>query len=334
MIRFAHPLSALLLTGTLVLATQGATADTSPSTLARTPIQAPGYYRMMLGQFEVTAISDGTITLPVDKLLRHVDAKTLRNDLTKAHLSTQVETSINAFVINTGEHVILVDTGSGHLFGDQGGQLLKSLAAAGYPADKIDTILLTHLHADHSGGLADQGRLAFPNAQVYVHQADVDFWLNPAAHRKDVDATVSHGFEEARDALQPVMEAKRLHTFDRTTELLPGIRALPTPGHTPGHTRYEVTSDGQTLVLWGDIIHVAAAQLNAPARTIRFDVHEHEAAASRKALLRDAAQHHYLIGAAHIAFPGLGYVDSLDGGDHYHWQPINYSLKGLTPYAR
>ncbi len=126
--------------------------------------QAPGYYRMMLGDWQITAVSDGTVTIPADKLLTRITPDALKTRLADDALTPQVETSINAYVINTGDKLILVDSGAGALLGNNGGHLPENLRAAGIDPSQIDTVLLTHIHADHSGGVQRDGKPVFPNA--------------------------------------------------------------------------------------------------------------------------------------------------------------------------
>ncbi|OZI23814.1 MBL fold metallo-hydrolase [Bordetella genomosp. 9] len=290
--------------------------------------QAPGFYRMMLGQFEVTAISDGTIAIPLDKLLQTPPEQT-QADLARAHRSEPVETSINTFLIHTGTHLVLVDTGAGDFFGGRGGgQLLRNIKAAGYDAADIDRVLLTHIHGDHSGGLTVKGRMLFLNADVYVDKHDADYWLDPANAAKAPEKD-RHVFEQARQSLDPYAQAGRLKPFASGARILPGIRAIPQPGHTPGHTRYLVESDGHRLELWGDIVHAEEVQFSRPNVTIQFDVVAAEAARARKQAFDEAARDGYLVGGAHIPFPGLGHVQR--DGQGYRWLPVAYSLDGLKP---
>ncbi|HEY0208609.1 MBL fold metallo-hydrolase [Acerihabitans sp.] len=304
----------------------------SPAPVAQQKHQAPGFYRMMLGKFEITAISDGTVTIPLDKLLLDIPPAVLKQRLADEDMSTLVETSINAYVINTGSNLILVDTGSGPLFGKDGGRLFENLRAAGYPAEKIDTVLLTHIHADHSGGLVHNGKYAFPNATVWVNRQDADFWLNPENIDR-VRESEKHTFPESASSFRPVINAGRLKTFTGKTQLLPGINTLPAPGHTPGHTLYLIESAGQKLLIWGDTIHSSAVQLPDPDTTISFDWNKTQAAKSRKTVLEQAVKNNYLIAADHIAFPGLGHVkyrEAMAGNQRgYRWVPVNYSLSGL-----
>lgn len=286
--------------------------------------QAPGYYRMTLGKLRITAVSDGTVTVPLDTLLTHVSPEKLREAMARDALTPQAETSINAYVIDDGKKRVLVDTGAGELFGRNGGHLLTNLAAAGYPAETIDTVLLTHIHADHSGGVSRAGKPAFPKAEVFVDKRDVDFWLNPANVNR-VEASQAHTFAESERTLRPVINAGRLKTFLAPATLPGGIRAESTAGHTPGSVLYRVESEGQTLVLWGDIIHAKAVQMPDPDVAIHFDVNQQQAIGTRERILRQAADQGYWVAAAHISFPGLGHVQR--DGQGYRWVPGNYTTQ-------
>ncbi|CAI0730199.1 ribonuclease Z [Serratia proteamaculans] len=307
-------LSALAFAGLLL--THAATADTQ--------VQAPGYYRMPLGKFVITAVSDGTVTIPLDKLLTHISPQELKQRMAQEAMTPQAETSINTFVIDTGKQRVLVDTGAGPLFGKAGGHLLENLRAAGYPAETLDAVLLTHIHGDHSGGVSLNGKPAFPNALVYVDKKDVDFWLNTANLSK-VEASQRHTFKESADSLNPVIAADKLRTFTAPLRVLDGIQALPAPGHTPGSVVYRVESEGQTLVLWGDIIHAKAVQMPDPEVAIHFDVNQQQAVQTRERILAQVAREGDWVAAAHISFPGLGHVKV--EGNGYRWVAANYTTQ-------
>ncbi|CAH6362946.1 MBL fold metallo-hydrolase [Pantoea agglomerans] len=286
--------------------------------------QAPGYYRMTLGKLRITAVSDGTVTVPLNKLLTNISPEKLNQEMARDSMTLQAETSINAFVIDNGKQRILVDTGAGELFGHNGGHLLTNLAAAGYPAESIDAVLLTHIHADHSGGVSRAGKPAFPKAEVFVDKRDVDFWLNPANVSR-VEASQVHTFAESERTLRPVINAGLLKTFMAPATLPGGIRAESTAGHTPGSVLYRVESEGQSLVLWGDIIHAKAVQMPDPEVAIHFDVNQKQAITTRERVLKQAADQGYWVAAAHIAFPGLGHVQH--EGNAYRWVPANYTTQ-------
>jgi glyoxylase-like metal-dependent hydrolase (beta-lactamase superfamily II) len=284
--------------------------------------QAPGFYRVLLGDVEITAVSDGTVDTPLDTLLTNTSAAHVKDVLAFHHLGTQVETSINAFLVNTGKQLVLIDTGAGTSFGAHGGHLADSIRAAGYRPEDVDVVLLTHIHGDHSNGLTIAGRAVFPNAEVVVAKGDADAWLNPA-NRAKVRPESVHVVDEALAAFAPYRKAGRVRTFDGPGEVVPGIRAVPIPGHTPGHTMYELTAGGKTVRFIGDTVHAKDVQMAEPQITIRFDEDDAAARRQREALFADTAARGTIVAAPHTPFPGFGYIER--NGNGYLWAPLNYS---------
>jgi len=282
---------------------------------------APGYYRVMLGDFEVTALSDGTVALPADKLLTNTTPEKTLKSLQKYHLSTPVQTSVNGYLINTGSKLVLIDTGAASLFGPTLGRLAASLKAAGYSPEQVDEVYITHMHGDHVGGLMIGDQMAFPNAIVRADKHDADFWLSQANMDK-APADAKGSFQAAMVSLNPYVKAGKFKSFDGDTELVPGVKAVAARGHTPGHSAYWVESKGQKLMLWGDLMHVAAVQFENPTVTITFDSDSKAAMAQRLKAYAEAAKQGYMVGATHLSFPGLGYIRS--EGKGYAWMPINY----------
>jgi glyoxylase-like metal-dependent hydrolase (beta-lactamase superfamily II) len=307
--------------------------------------QGPGFYRIMLGDFEVTALLDGTHRFPAYQVLAR--ARTSSNDvkgpqelLTSASpgqidaalaaidLRAPPEGSINAFLVNTGQQLILIDAGAGALYGACCGRLLQNLRAAGYEPEQVDEVLLTHLHADHVGGVMADEKPAFPNAIVRVSQRDADYWLNDA-NEKAAPAILTPMFEGAKHVLKPYIDSGRFQPFDYGSDLAPGIKAMATPGHSPGHSSYAVESRGQKLLVWGDIVHVAPIQFPDPSVTTTYDTDPRSAERQRDALFADAAQKGYWVAAAHITFPGLGHVGVRD--NHFIWIPGQYTTELPAP---
>jgi glyoxylase-like metal-dependent hydrolase (beta-lactamase superfamily II) len=292
--------------------------------LAEAPMvkRQAGFYRLMVGAFEVTALSDGTNPMPALKLL-HGDPTRIAEALKRNFLGEQVETSHNAFLVHTGTKLVLIDAGAGKLLGPDTGDLLNNLRAAGYRPEEVDEIYLTHMHVDHVGGQIASGQLAFPNAIVRVDKREADYWLNEANMRA-APAEAKRFFDGAKVSVTPYMQAGKVKMFEGATALIPGMRAQSAYGHTPGHTMYVVESRGEKLVLWGDIVHVAAVQFPDPSVTIAYDVNPVEAEHTRELVFADAAKNAYLIGGAHMSFPGLGHVRK-DGENTYTYVPLNYS---------
>lgn len=296
----------------------------APAAMAEAPlqkVQAPGWYRLMLGQFEVTALNDGTVELPVDRLLQG-PAPVIAKGLAHHHLSSPLETSVNAFLINTGSKLVLVDAGAGTLFGPTLGKLAAQIASAGYRTDQVDHVLITHMHPDHVGGLSAEGKIVFPRATVHLDQADRDFWMSKA----NMDAAPADRkglFQGAQVSLAAYEAAGKLKTFNQDGEVVPGISAKATHGHTAGHTVYVVESQGKRMTLIGDLIHVAAVQLASPHITIGFDSDAKQARAQRLQTFQQLAKEGSLVGASHLPFPGVGRLQA--AGKGYTWLPLNYS---------
>jgi glyoxylase-like metal-dependent hydrolase (beta-lactamase superfamily II) len=314
-IRLMHRMLVALIAPCFVVAAANAAAPQQKT-------QAPGYYRMMLGDFEITALSDGTVDLKPKELLTRTTPAHVGQMLARSFETEIVPTSVNAFLINTGDKLILVDTGAAKLFGPTLGNLLSNLAAAGYKPEQVDAVLITHMHPDHVGGLVADGKIAFPNATVHADQRDAAFWLSSAELDK-APAAMKGFFQGAAASLNPYVGAGKLKTFDGSTDLFPGIRAVAAPGHTPGHTTYVIESKGEKLVLWGDLMHVAAVQFPEPAVTIAFDTDSPAAARERAKAYADAAKGRYLVAGAHLPFPGIGHLRA--DGKGYAWVPVDYN---------
>jgi len=304
----------------------GVLLSLSSSALAGAPFantQAPGWYRMSLGDFEVTALSDGTFSsVPIEKMLTGITPAKVDAALTTAYMKPPFETSVNCFVINTGSKLVMIDAGAGSLFGPTLGKMLASLKASGYQPEQIDEIYITHMHADHVGGLVSNGKLVFPNAVVRAGKADADYWLSKENLDKAPDA-MKDFFRGAQASLNPYVAAGKFKPIEGEVELVPGIRAIPANGHTPGHTIYEVQSNGQKLVTWGDLMHIAAIQFPDPSVTVQFDSDAKKAAAARKKAFAEAAKQGSFAAVAHVSFPGIGQLRPDGAG--YRWYPVNYS---------
>ncbi|HIF6780740.1 TPA: MBL fold metallo-hydrolase, partial [Serratia marcescens] len=164
-------------------------------------------------------------------------------------------------------------------------------------------------------------RLAFPNATVWVEKDEVAFWLSEEKKRQ-AEEKDKRFFDAAIASLQPYVTAGKLKTFAGNQALTPGISAIDTRGHTPGHSVFAVESKGKKMVILGDMIHVASVQFTDPNVAIAYDIDVPAAVAQRKRLFDDLVQQRALVAGAHLSFPGLGYINKQGKG--YDWQPLNY----------
>jgi len=301
------------------------------SALAQAPqqgTQAPGYFRLALGDYEVTALFDGYNDLS-PKLLQGMSQAQIRALLARRSIETPgVQTAFNAFLVNTGKQLILVDSGAGQCIGATAGQLLANMRAAGYEPEQVDTILLTHLHLDHVCGLVDaQKQALFTNATVYAAKAEADYWLDPAALAK-APAGAREFFKIAQESTAPYVASGRFKTFDAGQSPLPGlVEATLEAGHTPGSTTYRFSSQNQSIVFMGDLVHNLAVQFEHPEVSIDFDVNSAQAINARQAVFSAAVTSKTWVTAAHLPFPGIGHITAQ--GKHFQWVPVEYG-----PYKR
>jgi glyoxylase-like metal-dependent hydrolase (beta-lactamase superfamily II) len=286
---------------------------------AQTPLSTeatPGWYRMQLGKFEITALADGTLELPVSTYLPMLNPGRTKALLARDYLSNTVPLTVNAYLVNTGAKLVLIDTGAGasQMFGPRLGRLEVHLRASGYTPEQVDEVYITHLHPDHFGGLAREGRALFANAIVRAEAREAAQHLAPSGDKEEPDSALAK--------FKPYVAAQKFLPFSGPTELTPGIRAVPAPGHTVGHTVFAIESEGQRLVLWGDLLQVAAIQFPVPSATFQFDWNARQSARQRQAQFAAAAKRGYYVAAAHLAFPGIGKLRAEGGG--YRWVPVGH----------
>jgi len=286
--------------------------------------QQPGFYRLKVGDLEVTALYDGTRVfdpqwLNGTKATMDGVVKGLNED---PHMLDVVD---SGFLVNTGKQLILVDAGAGTWWGGGAlGRLVGSLRSAGYTPEEVDLVLVTHLHSDHVGGLTTQdGKRVFPNAEVYVAKAESDFWLSPEIAAK-APKDAQPFFQSAQAIAAPYIKAGKWHTFTGSETIVDGMQLVPLPGHTPGHTGYEFSSIGQKILFWGDTIHAQRVQFPHPEVTAVFDIDPAAALATRNQLLPKLAGGDVLIAGPHSSvFPPVGRLRKEGSG--YSWVPVVFT---------
>ncbi len=281
--------------------------------------QVPGYYRYRVGKIEITALLDGYMPLP-DEFVFGYDEQAARAATAQSYrrfTPGYTNIPVNGYVINTGSKLILLDSGGPAMAFETLGGLVENLRAAGFDPSDIDTVLFTHFHPDHIGALLDdKGNRAFDAATLVCAEAEWDF-----AHSDEVRNAAPESFRGFIDLVRNFVAsyADRREMFDGEKELFSGITSVPLPGHTPGHTGYAIHSDGESLLIWGDVIHVSTLQFAHPDWGVVFDTDPSMAAQTRGRMLDRASADRMAVAGMHIDFPGFGYVEK--AGNAYRHVP-------------
>jgi glyoxylase-like metal-dependent hydrolase (beta-lactamase superfamily II) len=283
-----------------------------PSAAGSHATQAPGWFRYTAGDFTVTALQDGVINLPPGGF-KGIPAEQIQALSARAfsYSDKGVPTSVNAYLVDTGAHRILVDAGNAECYGWKLGGLAANLKASGYAPGDIDILVLTHLHGDHVCGLVENGKKLFPKAAVWADAKEAAYWLD--AQNKATPAG-------AREAL--ALYGRNFHTFKPGDVIAPGMTIVPAPGHTPGHTAFRFESKGAALLVFGDIVHNSFVQFAHPEVSVMSDTDRAQAVATRQELFAKAAAENTPVAGAHVPFPGIGRLRK--DGNGYVFVPVEF----------
>jgi glyoxylase-like metal-dependent hydrolase (beta-lactamase superfamily II) len=280
--------------------------------MARVPDrQVPGVHHRRVGDAVVTAVSDGHLDGSM-AVLQNIAPEEAARMLRDAFRPVPRRTAVNTFLIHAGGRVALVDTGCGDAMAATAGRLQSNLAASGVRPEEVDAVLLTHMHPDHSNGLADaEGRALFPRAELVMHEAEWSHWHDDAAMARADETARERNFRAARDQAAPYRDRLRLF---KGGEVFPGVTAMPFPGHTPGHSGYMVASGSDSLLIWGDIVHVPEIQVPRPEVTMAFDVDPAQAEATRRRVFDMVWTDKQAFTGMHLHFPGHARLLRRNGG--------------------
>ena len=304
----SQPSRRSFLTGPLLAAGCAALARPARAVAPAAATQGPGVYRYKLGDYQLTALYDGTWFLPIDEhFVRNANGVEVNKALAAAFLPPNVlPVSFTALLVNTGSKLILIDTGTAGQITDSAGFMNGNLAVAGVKPADIDTIVISHFHPDHINGIKTKdGGKVFANAEILVPEPEWSYWMDDA-HMTGVPKSVHGYFLNARRIFKDI--AREVRQFRPGAEVAPGIVSIPAYGHTPGHTAFAVHSGNQSLLVISDTAREPYLFVRHPQWQPSYDMDGALAAKARLAMLDRAASDRMLVQAYHFPFPACGHI--------------------------
>ncbi len=282
----------------------------------------PPIHRFVLGDVEITSILDGAVSMDISPpFLLDESKEEIAAIARAARLPTdKLENNFVPVVINTGEALVLIDTGLGEMGHSKGaGHLHARLNDAGYSPKDIDIVMITHVHPDHIGGLWNNGERAFPNAQLMIGRREFDAWLSG----NDIPPQRVQNRELFLKIVAPLEDDFRF--LEDGDVIAPGLTAEAAFGHSAGHMMVRVKSAGKEVLIWGDVANHYVFSVGHPDSKVGFDDDKHAATTTRNRVLAEAAKTGVLIVGHHMPFPSVGYVERAESG--YRWVPAAYQLR-------
>jgi glyoxylase-like metal-dependent hydrolase (beta-lactamase superfamily II) len=285
------------------------------------PGQVPGVYRRNVGDIAVASVNDGMIPTTFDHIVG-ADPAACEAEHRAGKRPTPPWLTVDVFLIETADLLMLVDAGYAETIATVG-RLVPNLAVLGVGPSDIDAVLMTHLHADHDAGLiTKEGAAVFPRAELVVHEEELAFWRDDSniarlsEGQKSDFALATTVLAAYADRIRPV----------RAGDVGNGISAVPTPGHTPGHTAWRISSGGEQLLIWGDVIHLPGVQFAIPEASVIYDLDSRAAATARRRVLDMVAADRIPVAGIHLDFPGYGRVAAKANGGFVYtaelWTPV------------
>jgi glyoxylase-like metal-dependent hydrolase (beta-lactamase superfamily II) len=291
--------------------------------------QVPGYYRYKVGDFQVTVVTDGVnrFKLP-DEFVTNKKKDEVQGALAALHMDPELfYNPYNPIVINTGSKLVLMDTGTGEaaFANSKGaiGQLQTNLAAAGFDPKSFDAVIISHYHGDHINGLikADNS-VAFPNAEILVPAPEHAFWMDDGEMSRASKGRVETNFKNVRRVFNADV-MKRVRTYEWGKDVIPGVAALGTPGHTPGHTSYVVSSGSAKVYVQADVTHVPYLFARHPDWHAFYDQDPAMAETTRRKVYDMLVAERMQVQGFHYPFPSHAYVEK--SGTGYREIPVTWN---------
>jgi glyoxylase-like metal-dependent hydrolase (beta-lactamase superfamily II) len=284
--------------------------------------QAPGFYRYKVGDIEVNVITDGVVRAKLaDNFVTNVKPEEVKDALAAAHYDREIfNNTFTPIVLNTGGKLVLIDTGVGEagFNGTKGtaGQFTNNLNASGLNPGMIDTVIISHYHGDHMNGLLKaDGSIAYPNAEILVPAPEHAFWTNDAEMAKAPKGRMEELFKNNRRVFGTAEVTKRLRTYEHGKEVVPGVTAVSTPGHTPGHTSFVVASGNNKVFVQSDVTHVPYLFVRHPNWHAAYDQDGAMAETTRRKVYDMLVADKTMVQGFHYPFPAHAYIEK--SGDGY-----------------
>jgi glyoxylase-like metal-dependent hydrolase (beta-lactamase superfamily II) len=293
--------------------------------------QAPGFYRYKVGTTEITVVTDGLNQFPLpDDFVTNMKKEEVQAGLAAAYMDKNIFFNpYNPIVINTGSKLVLVDTGTGEAAYTQSkgkiGQLLTNLAAAGLDPKAFDAVIISHYHGDHINGLIKaDNTVAFPNAEILVPAKEHAFWMDDGEMSRAPKGRMETNFKNVRRVFNDDVK-KRVRTYEWDKDVIPGMLAVGTPGHSTGHTSFVVSSGSDKVFVQSDMTHVPFLFVRNPGWHAFYDQDPVMAEATRRKNLDMLAAERMLVQGFHFPFPSHAYVEK--NGNAYRevmapWKPV------------
>ncbi|HBB17779.1 MAG TPA: MBL fold metallo-hydrolase [Syntrophus sp. (in: bacteria)] len=291
--------------------------------------QAPGFYRYKVGSIEVTVVTDGINRMPIpDGFVLNAGKDEVSDALAAAFMEKDVFVGpYNPIVVNTGAKLAVIDTGTGEAAYNTSkglnGQFLTNLAAAGIDANAVDAMIISHYHGDHINGLLRKDNsLTFPNAEILAPAPEHKYWMDDGEMSRASTARIQGVFKNARRVMRGEV-LKRLRTYEWNQEVIPGVIAVGTPGHTPGHTCHIVASGGSKVYVQGDLTHAPYLFVRNPGWQPYYDHDPVKAEAARRKVYDMLVAERMPVQGFHYPFPALAHVEKTATG--YREAPVAWN---------
>ncbi|MBN9671732.1 MBL fold metallo-hydrolase [Roseibium aggregatum] len=275
--------------------------------------------RYSVGGFEVNTLHDGAVSLkePQKTFAMNVDVDTFASTNAENFLpNDDFQISFTPTLINTGNELVLFDTGNGEGARPARGNLTSAVKSAGYLPEQVDVVVLTHMHPDHIGGLMEGGAPTFANARYVTGRKEYDFWAGMDPEANGVTKLLASN-------VKPL--AEKMTFLEDGGSVVSGITAVAANGHTPGHMIYMIENDGKQLALTADTANHYVWSLAHPEWEVRFDMDKEAAAATRKSVFSMLANDKIPFVGYHMPFPAVGYVET--NGTGFRYVPASYQLQ-------